>query len=506
MLECLDDSAKSWYEFARTEHVKNDLNPNFSRKITIDYYFETVQKLRFRIFDIDNTSATLEDDDFLGGMECTLANIVSRKTYRQSLKLKHHQNSKSSITIVADEISDNRVLSLNIKATKLDNKDFLGKSDPYLEFWRENGDGAWSLAHRTEVIKNSLNPVWRPFQISLHTLCGGDTERKVKVICYDWDKDGGHDLIGQFFTTVSEIEKSKKPHDFPVINPKKKAKKSSYKNSGIVTIVGSKIEKRYSFLDYIMGGLQINFTIGIDFTGSNGDPKSPTSLHFINPNQHNEYVQALIAVGNVVQDYDVDNLYPAFGFGAKIPPKSELSHEFALNFNPQNPYCAGVAGILQAYHNAVHKVQLWGPTNISPIINHVARFARNAESQQTTPQNYFILLLITDGVITDMDDTRSAIVNASELPMSIIIIGVGQADFSAMEMLDGDDGVLKNPYGRPAVRDIVQFVPFHSLKKSGPVALAKAVLAEVPSQVTKYFQTKGMVPGQGLQPDQQQAS
>jgi len=44
--------------------------------------------------------------------------------------------------------------------------------------------------------------------------------------------------------------------------------------------------------------------------------------------------------------------------------------------------------------------------------------------------NYFVLLIITDGVITDMPQTVEAIVNASLLPMSIIIVGVGQADFS----------------------------------------------------------------------------
>ena len=76
-------------------------------------------------------------------------------------------------------------------------------------------------------------------------------------------------------------------------------------------------------------------------------------------------------------------------------------------------------------------------------------------------QNYFVLLILTDGVITDMDETREAVVYASGLPMSIIIVGVGEADFDAMEFLDGDDGVLKSPSGAPVHRDILQFVPFH---------------------------------------------
>lgn len=80
------------------------------------------------------------------------------------------------------------------------------------------------------------------------------------------------------------------------------------------------------------------------------------------------------------------------------------------------------------------------------------------------PQQYFILLIITDGVISDMDETRHAVVQASKLPMSIIIVGVGNADFAAMEFLDGDNRVLRSYTGEEAVRDIVQFVPFREFR------------------------------------------
>jgi len=43
------------------------------------------------------------------------------------------------------------------------------------------------------------------------------------------------------------------------------------------------------------------------------------------------------------------------------------------NGNPQNPYCAGIAGVMDAYHRTLQAVRLYGPTNFSPVINHVAR-------------------------------------------------------------------------------------------------------------------------------------
>uniref|UniRef100_W5LVP9 Copine C-terminal domain-containing protein n=1 Tax=Lepisosteus oculatus TaxID=7918 RepID=W5LVP9_LEPOC len=83
--------------------------------------------------------------------------------------------------------------------------------------------------------------------------------------------------------------------------------------------------------------------VAIDFTASNGDPQSHSSLHYIDQSQPNEYVKALSAVAEVCQDYDSDKSFPAFGFGARIPPNYEVSHDFPLNFNPDNPECEGTA-------------------------------------------------------------------------------------------------------------------------------------------------------------------
>ena len=160
-------------------------------------------------------------------------------------------------------------------------------------------------------------------------------------------------------------------------------------------------------------------------------------------------------MGEIIQDYDADKLFPALGFGARLPPDGRVSHEFFLNLHPSNPQCQFVSGIMAAYQQSLNAVQLYGPTNFAPVINHVARIA----STDVTGTNYYVLLIVTDGVITDMNNTISAIIAASYLPMSIIIVGVGDAEFDAMDALDADDSLLSDGRNR-AQRDIVQFVPF----------------------------------------------
>jgi hypothetical protein len=60
---------------------------------------------------------------------------------------------------------------------------------------------------------------------------------------------------------------------------------------------------------------------------------------------------------------------------------------------------------------------------------------------------YHILLIITDGAIHDMQQTKDLVVECSLYPLSIIIIGVGGADFSNMIELDGDEVAVRNSKG-----------------------------------------------------------
>uniref|UniRef100_A0A0L8FPC8 C2 domain-containing protein n=2 Tax=Octopus bimaculoides TaxID=37653 RepID=A0A0L8FPC8_OCTBM len=383
-------------------------------------------------------------------------------------------------------------------AHQLDKKDFFGKSDPFLTFYRCNEDGSYTVVHRTEVIKRTLNPTWRPFTISIRLLCNGDYDRPIKVECYDWDADGGHDLIGVFLTSLKELSKGRDISNvYECINPKKKEKKKNYKNSGIVDLLSFSIDKVYTFLDYIRGGTQIHCTFAVDFTASNGNPTSPSSLHYISPYNLNPYATSLHAVGNIIQDYDSDKLFPALGFGARLPPNGIVSHEFPLNGTIENPYCEGIQGVIDAYHHTLHSVQLYGPTNFAPCINYVARCA----SLHQDGNDYFILLILTDGIITDMPQTMEAVVNASKLPMSIIIIGIGDADFEAMEILDGDE-VRVSSRGKYAERDIVQFVPMRNFTFSNQgdnsltiqARLAKEVLEEIPDQFLSYMKKHSIKP------------
>jgi len=484
----------NWLEFGRTERISDTLSPSWHKKFVMDYKFEERQLLKFAIYDVDSESSRRDDHDFLGSTEVSLGEIIAVQSKGFSKQL---GGKGGTIHIISEELSGNKeTVVFNFCAKKLDKMDFFGKSDPYMEISRSTESNQYVLVHRTEVIKSNLNPQWKQIKLEVRTLCNGDYHRDLKFSVYDWDMGGGHDYIGSFHTNLNRLKAGNSSDNvYDCINEEKQKKKGSkYKNSGSIILNNITIEMNPSFLDYIQGGTQVNFTVAVDFTGSNGNPKNPSSLHYQDPKgRPNQYVTAITSVGEIIQDYDSDKMFPALGFGARIPPTGEVSHEFFLNLSSDNPFCQGIDGLLSAYYNSLYNVQLYGPTNFSPVIAHVAQFASAYESD---PSNYFVLLIITDGIITDLDETKRSIIKASKLPLSIIIIGVGEEDFSAMDALDSDDRLLRCG-GLVAARDIVQFVELRKFLQDGGWSkdlLARAVLAEIPAQLSGWMKLKSLQP------------
>ena len=60
-------------------------------------------------------------------------------------------------------------------------------------------------------------------------------------------------------------------------------------------------------------------------------------------------------------------------WGPGIPDADKSNPLCFQNGNPSNPFCHGIPGVLEAYQRTLHSVQLYGPTNFAPVINHVAR-------------------------------------------------------------------------------------------------------------------------------------
>ncbi|KAM4107834.1 hypothetical protein ACJW30_04G174200 [Castanea mollissima] len=495
-------------ELGRTEVILNSLNPTWITKHTITYHFEIVQTLVFHAYDVDTQfhhvevkMLKLDEQQFLGEATCALSEIVTKSNRSLTLDLVHREESTRStrprnigkLTVRAEEsLSSKTTTEMILRCSDLEYKDLFSKSDPFLIISKEVENGTPIPVCKTEVIKNDLKPMWKRVFLNIQQV--GSKDSPLVIECFNFNSNGKHDLIGKIHKSLADLEKLHSS--------------GQGENLFLPTLVGhdyhNKILKsqlfvekfsqsvEHTFLDYLAGGCELNFMVAIDFTASNGNPRLPDSLHYIDPSgRPNAYQRAIIEVGEVLQFYDSDKRFPAWGFGAR-PIDGPVSHCF--NLNGSSHYCEveGIQGIMMAYTSALLNVSLAGPTLFGPVITNAALIA--SQSLASGGRKYFVLLIITDGVVTDLQETKDALVKASDLPLSILIVGVGGADFKEMEILDADKGErLENSTGRVASRDMVQFVPFREVQ-SGEIAVVQALLAELPTQFLTYMRTRDIQP------------
>jgi len=237
-----------------------------------------------------------------------------------------------------------------------------------------------------------------------------------------------------------------------------------------------------TFVDYISGGCELHLCVAIDFTGSNGDPRKPGTLHhFSRGGSLNDYEKAITAIGEILAKYDSDQKFPVWGFGAKYG--GVVRHCFQCGPTSE---ANGVNGIIEAYR-AVFRTGLImsGPTVFTEVIQLAAANARRAQEEASAKgqQAYTILLILTDGSVSDVNAAATSLNSASDAPLSVVIVGIGTADFSAMRFLDDFD----------SKRDIANFIEFNAHNHSKE-SLTAATLDEIPAQLVGYFTGKGIVP------------
>ena len=181
----------------------------------------------------------------------------------------------------------------------------------------------------------------------------------------------------------------------------------------------------------------------------------------------NPYQQVIRIIGQTLKTFDDENKIYAFGFGDK-----KSTDETVRPFHPKKAACEGFDDVIRCYNAMIETVELSGPTSFVPTINEAIRVVRQS-------RKYTILLIITDGEISDPEATGQAIVRASQYPISIICVGVGDGPFDTMEVYD--DELPEREF------DNFQFVNFDKVINNPHVenkaaTFAMEALMEIPEQ------------------------
>lgn len=492
-VECRGDNTRdSWTSLGKTEVVYNRPNPAWATSVTLEYSFGAAQLLRFRVLRL----STPGKREVVGEVQCTVAHILLADSLVRTERLRApserggmtQTTPAPTLTIRAEEergdLGDSVTLQFAASNLRRGRK-------PFYTLMRQNAaDHGFSPVKFSEVHKSfdwKAENTFQPISIPLAKLVNGDMHRTLRIEFSEYDRKGQHYRGGHADFTLASISASK------TLTLKKTKKNSPKINAGTVRIVKFHISNSYTFLDYISAGVNINAVVAIDMSSTNGDPQDPRSLQYNARQSPNEYVRALREVGSVLAEYDTDKKFPAYGFSACLPPSFDsMSYCFALSGLGSRPDCEGIDGVVDAYYAALDNVAPHAPCMLNHVMQYAVEIARE-QDLRSEHSTYTVLLLITDGDYVDQQHVADTICAAVDLPLSIVIVGVGEPEFPLLDELDGDDVRLCSSRGIPAARDIVQVVHFRR-HRDNPTALARETLAEIPAQLVSYMRAQGLRP------------
>lgn len=234
---------------------------------------------------------------------------------------------------------------------------------------------------------------------------------------------------------------------------------------------------KFNSVEYVSSALMqagfqsCDIVIGIDFSASNEWQGKRSfnrrSLHKTSGSKvFNPYQKVLHILGSTLSFMSSDRHIYVYGFGDKANGGAgvfPLADDGTLFSDYQQ--------VIDAYTSAAQSVELGGPTNFAPMVRQAVRLCGETGE-------YHILILIVDGQVssTCRQETIDALVEASNHPLSIIVIGIGDGPFGTM--FEYDDGLPQRKF------DNVQFVNFHRTvtKSKHEAAFALHALMEIPDQ------------------------
>ena len=470
----------SYRELGETDSLSGKGLIKFNTMIMINYTFHQEQIIKVTAY---------QDLVTIFSVTFTIGSLMGSKSNNLIIPIKNKSNELiGEIGIDGNHTTKMKVmttfdieftLTFPINASQQDNN----KKD-YLFFYvisnciKENEpkylykSNEFSLTEKKNTYKNT-------FHVSSDKLCLCDNTKYIKIEIFEIKdiKEIQHTLTDSVFSEtiqLSQLESSKDGVTIPLKpNP----------NIQISSQVKIKYSQRemFSFLEYIKSGMQMNLITGIDFTTKNLPYDNPSSLHYLSSSP-NLYEKAITVFGNLISYYDYDHLFPLYGMGGKKEASQEINYCFPLSPDIK---LNGVKSLINTYKESIKKVIQGDTLNLSAIINEALTNIK-AEIDEGI-NKYYIILLLVSGQCEDIKEMKDVLVKASEYPVSIFIVGLGNDKYEDIALINNEEYAIINSNGDKIKRDIIQFIPIEKTK--GDInEIVKEMLNEIPRQVEEYYE------------------
>ena len=236
----------------------------------------------------------------------------------------------------------------------------------------------------------------------------------------------------------------------------------------------------FTLFDYLKAGIILESYIGIDFT--NGTEHIPDM-------ETNQYMQSVAGIRETLFDYIRD--FQVYGYGAGINNSNEFNNLefFNLSLN-DNPILTGYTNIENAYSEILNKISFYKSSSLSPLIIKIKNIILSKYRVDT--YNILFLLISNAPEKKDFQKCLDALIEATYLPLSIVIIGIGNNELEDAKKLF----LSKNKFSSRDIekrRNNVSFISMKDCNFNNDI-LKNKCLKDIPIQIVEYYKINNTTP------------
>ena len=248
-------------------------------------------------------------------------------------------------------------------------------------------------------------------------------------------------------------------------------------NNMIKIINNSTLTIKYSLFDYIKSGLKLNIFMAIDMS---------------NKNYINQIKKAIKSCGNILSYYTCtetkEPIFKVYCFGAKFKNSNNIFFNLNLQETPDIIFLKNVTKkYVEFFNSNKDKIELNNNINFFPLIKHVY----NEIKKKKNPIEYNIFFIITSNNPNDTKETINTLIECSNLPLSIVIIGVGK-NLELLNNLINNIKAMSN-ISIEKRRNLIKFISFDKIGFD-EIKLSNIFLKEIAKQIVEYYSINNLTP------------
>ena len=429
----------------------------FETDLIIPFYFSQIQPLEFIIKN--------EKNEKIISIENTLGEIVGglRQVYKKNIEGDMIFEVKASLN---DEL--NRECEFNVEISG----DFIGMKTRYKIISLGNQyEPINKLVYESEIMNNSPKMVFKPMAIPLSELSQDDAleDNMIEISFIDMNHS---DELAKFNGSIAQLFENDIDLDLKL---NRKAK------------IICKKKNFFSLLDYLESDMHLNTTLAIDFSETSG-----TNTHHLVKDE-TTFENLMNNFINLLEPYNEDEYFYIYGYGFQLKNDSkEVQNMFPITQDIDRPSVAK-KNINSTYCRFLEDIKFSKiKTNLDLIIKQFNEKIKE-DIDDYDIREYNVLLLFANNDINNEKEFYNEFILSSDLPISLVIIGLGKGPFTKLENVEKNFWNITDNSGNKAKRKNIKFISFNNLGKNYQRTV-KNSLVDIPDQMTEYLILKNIKP------------